>query len=454
MSIPSEPSTSTVVERSAMDDHTMPGSKPRRRRRRALAGMLAPLRYRDFRLLFGGQLISVLGDTFYAVALPWLVFANGGTARDLGLVLAAYGLPRVVTVLVGGWLSDRLRPRRVMLGTDSARMLLMAGLGALALWSHPPLWQLCAVLAAEGAFSGLFIPASWAITPDVLPDEVLQAGNSLTLAWTQLANLAGPGIAGIIVARFNSAIALLADALTFAVSALTLGAMRGGGGHAKAAHPSSGTMDVAGAGEAPAAREGGDQPTLGFWRFLRGSRLFQLILLLSVLLNLVLGGVLEVGLPALAHGPLRAGASGYGTMVASFGAGALMGALSGGVLARLPHRGVVNLLIWAAQGLAVAAIPFGGSVRGAVAALVVMGLCNGLGNVSFITLVQQYLPRHLMGRFMGALGFANYGLFPISVALAGFALTAIGPAPLITGAGLLTLVGIVGVLIPPDIRGL
>src|SRR5579862_7579611 len=210
-----------------------PGRQPRRRWRRALKGALAPLRSRDYRLLFGGQLISVIGDNFYAVALPWLIFANGGTARDLGIVLTAYSLPRVVTVLLGGWLSDRLRPRLVMLGADSARMLLMASLGALALWSRPPLWQLCAILAAQGVFSGLFIPASWAITPDVLPDEALQAGNSLTFSWGQLANLAGPGVAGIVVARFGSAIALLADALTFAVSTLTLSAIQSKHNHAR-----------------------------------------------------------------------------------------------------------------------------------------------------------------------------------------------------------------------------
>jgi hypothetical protein len=446
--------TSTSRDAGATADATAPGERPRRRRWRALGSVFAPLRYRDYRLLFGGQLISVVGDNFYAVALPWLIFADGGTARDLGIVLAAYSLPRVATVVLGGWLSDRLRPRRVMLGADSARMLLMAALGALALWSHPPLWQLCGILAIEGVFSGLFIPASWAITPDVLPDEALQAGNALTFSWSQLAGLAGPGIAGIVVARFGSAIALLADALTFAVSALTLSAMRSGRSHAGLGHTSSAVADRVVADEAQPMQDKSVRPVLGFWRFLRGSRLFQLILLMSVVLNLIYGGMLEVGVPALVHGPLHAGAAAYGVMLAGFGVGALVGAFSSGALGRVPHRGVVYLLIWAAQGLAVAAIPLSGTVRGAVGALVAMGVCNGLGNVSSETIIQQYVPRPLMGRIMGAFAFANYGLFPISVALAGFALTVIGPAMLITAAGLLTLVVIGVVLVPPDIRGL
>ncbi len=77
--------------------------------------ILAPLRVRDYRLLFSGQLISTIGDAFYAVALPWLVLTNGGNAQELGIILSAYGIPRIGSVLLGGVLSDRLRPRRVML---------------------------------------------------------------------------------------------------------------------------------------------------------------------------------------------------------------------------------------------------------------------------------------------------------------------------------------------------
>src|SRR5215475_12850404 len=71
-----------------------------------------PLKVRNFRLLFGGQTISVIGDALYIVALPWLILTTGGSAGELGVVLAAYGIPRAVSMLVGGWLSDRLGPLR------------------------------------------------------------------------------------------------------------------------------------------------------------------------------------------------------------------------------------------------------------------------------------------------------------------------------------------------------
>ena len=80
---------------------------------RPVAGsVLRPFKVRNFNLLFGGQTVSVIGDALYAVALPWLILSNGGNAQDLGIVLTAYGIPRAGSMLLGGWLSDRLRPRR------------------------------------------------------------------------------------------------------------------------------------------------------------------------------------------------------------------------------------------------------------------------------------------------------------------------------------------------------
>src|SRR2546423_11176281 len=80
----------------------------------AAGGILRPFKIRNFNLLFSGQTVSTIGDALYVVALPWLILNNGGSAQELGIVLAAYGIPRAGSTLLGGWLSDRLRPRRLM----------------------------------------------------------------------------------------------------------------------------------------------------------------------------------------------------------------------------------------------------------------------------------------------------------------------------------------------------
>src|SRR5713226_2420298 len=171
----------------------------------AAGGMLHPFKVRNFMLLFGGQTISVLGDALYAVALPWLILNNGGSAEALGMVLAAYGIPRVGSMLLGGWLADRLRPRRVMLLADLVRALLVGILAALALWGHPTVLQLCAVAVPLGAFGGAFLPASMSILPDLLSDDDLQVG--------------------VVVAAFAAGAGLAIDAATFIVSAMSLAMM-------------------------------------------------------------------------------------------------------------------------------------------------------------------------------------------------------------------------------------
>jgi predicted MFS family arabinose efflux permease len=176
---------------------------------------LAPLRVRDFRLLFSGQMASTIGDMFYAVALPWLMLSSGRSPQELGLVLAAYGVPRVGTLLLGGLLSDRLRPRRVMLLADLMRALLVGALVILAASGHTAVWQLAAVSAPLGAFTGLFLPAYYAMLPEVLSEDELPTGNALNGSSFQLAVPVGSAAAGVVVSRLQPVAALAVDAATF-----------------------------------------------------------------------------------------------------------------------------------------------------------------------------------------------------------------------------------------------
>lgn len=381
---------------------------------------LAPLHHRGFRLLAAGQLASNVGDSFYAVALPWYVLAEHGGALLLGTVLAAYGIPRTLLLAAGGHASDRWRPWTVMMSTDALRAVGVGALAGAAAAGPARTAVLVPIAAVLGAGEGLFLPGSFSIVPALLPGEDLQAGNALASAGTQFAALAGPAIGGGMVALLGPAPAFALDGVTFMISAVTLygvrTAMPSATGAAPALRPPAGT-----AGGAETGR-----PTV--LALLRSERILQISLLITVAANLGSAGMDEVALPSLAHGPLHAGAGGYGGLIAAFGAGALLGTLTAGQVRRVRRPAIAASIAFLGQALFIAAIPYLGGALPAGAALAAVGVLNGFGNVVMITIFQRWAPPDLLGRLTGLLLTASFGVFPVSVALAALVVHGLGAA--------------------------
>ena len=174
-----------------------------------------------------------------------------------------------------------------------------------------------------------------------------------------------------------------------------------------------------------------------FWQFLRTSRLLQAILAIVTMANLTSGMMFEVALPTLAKGQLNAGASGYGLLLAAYGGGAFVGSLGASMMGRFQRVGALLLSLNLGLAGLFALIPFTGGVVGAVVCLSVAGVLNGLTNVTFFTLLQQRLPRHLLGRIMGIVMFASLGTFPLSVALGGVVVARLGPVVVFPAGGIL-----------------
>jgi predicted MFS family arabinose efflux permease len=423
-----------------------------------MARGLAPLRHRGFRFLVGGQLASNVGDAFYAVALPWYVLAEHGGPLLLGTVLAAYGVPRTVLLAVGGHASDRWRPWTVMMTSDSVRAVAVAALAVAAASGPARAVVLVPIAAVLGAGEGLFLPGSFAIVPVLLPDEELQSGNALASAVTQLATLAGPAVGGVLVALAGPAPAFAVDAATFAVSALTLAGVRSAQrsamvtGAGPVAAPVTGpgaeegslrsAVEPAGSGAraggvggsrapdlAPGGGNRGDDtgsPTV--WKLLRSERILQISLLVTLAANLGSAGADEVALPSLVHGPLRGSAGGYGSLIAAFGAGALLGTLVAAQARQARRPAVLGSLVFLGEALFLAVVPFVGGLITVGTAMAAVGICNGFGNVVMITVFQRWAPPNLLGRLTGLLMLASFGVFPISVALGALVVHNYGPA--------------------------
>jgi len=379
------------------------------------------LRSRPIRLLAGGQFVSNIGDGVYAVALPWYVLSHHGGAVLLGTVLAAYGIPRTGLIMVGGHLSDRISPWTVMMGADLGRLLLAGGLAAMAATWQPEFLALAAIAFGLGAGEGLFLPASYAIMPKLVADDQLQSGNALLSASMQLAVFAGPALGGAVVAALSSAAGFGLDALTFGVSALTLWRL-GATVTARSAARAAPIDDSPGLGEA--------SPVPGSPRlsaFVRHEPVVPLIMAINIAANLGSAGASEVALPLLARQHLHAGAAGYGALIAGFGVGALAGSLVATRLNGARRPAVAAGLIFLAQVPLMACLPW---APGLIAAVVMMTLWGGLNmcaNVTTQTAFQRWAPPDLIGRLSGLLMTTSYGMFPISVALAGLVAHRYGP---------------------------
>ena len=420
--------------------------------------LLEVLRLRDFRLLWAGQGISLLGDQFYLIALPWLVLQLTGDALAVGTVLAVAGIPRALFMLLGGALTDRFSPRTLMLSSDLARVMLVALLAGLVLAHLVVPWILYVFALVFGLVDAFFYPAQSAIVPQVVDKEHLHTGNSLVQGTAQVTLFAGPALAGALIALLDGGgspfagragvapdtrgigIAFAFDALTFLVSAATLWMMRVPGN----LQDRSEVEDRA-AGVFASIREG----LAAVWN----DRTLRALFVLVGAINFLSSGAFEVGIPVLAGSRLPEGASAFGIIVSAFGGGSLLGTVLAGVLPKPAprHMGTMLLVVTSIMGMGLALLGLASSTALASALALAMGLASGYVFLLLITWLQARTPQAMLGRTMGLLMFSAVGLNPISTALGG-AIARLDVTALLVGSGILLAIVVLLSALNPALR--
>ena len=371
-----------------------------------MTNLLRPLRLRDFRLLFGGESISVLGDYFHFVALAWLTLQLTGSGLALGGVLMVAGIPRAVFVLLGGALSDRFSPRSLMLYSNAFRAVVVGILAALVLTGSAELWHLFVIAAIFGVVDALFYPAVNSIIPMLVDEASLPPANALMQGSQQLAGLIGPALAGLVIASVQLGVAFVVDAVSFAIAATALLFVLGG---RRAA--------IAGSG-------GGPRPSLlgtigaGF-RFAWSDPAVRSLILLTASFNFAFNGPLLVGLPFLAENSLGGGSATFGILLSAFGAGSLLGAAAAGSITRVPRLGTVILTIATGMGVAFGLLGVAPNVVTAGGILAAIGVGAGFLNVHIFSWLQGRTAEEMRGRVMSTVMLGSVGLAPLSYALAG-----------------------------------
>jgi len=367
--------------------------------------MLMPLRLHDFRLIFTGESISLIGDQFHFIALAWLALQLTGSGVALGTVLMAAAIPRAVFMLLGGAMSDRVSPRSLMIISNALRAVVVAVVAFLVLTGNAELWQLYVLAVIFGVVDAFFHPALNTIVPMLVGDRLLPPANALVQVMQQLSGLIGPAVAGLVIAAINTGPAFAIDAASFVVATVCLLFVQGGRRPAANVEdgPREGVLANVGSGLAYAWRD----PAV------------RAIVLLTTAFNFAFTGPVSVGLPYLAKERFGGGPAEFGLMLSMFGAGAVAGALLAGSLRHVPRLGLVVLCIAAGLGVGLALIGNAPTLWLAVAAILFIGLGAGFVNVRVIAWLQARTDEAFRGRVMSLVMLGGVGLAPFSLAIAG-----------------------------------
>ena len=368
----------------------------------------------------------MLGNSIYGVALPFQILALGGSPLQLGTGYAIYAGVQLVLILFGGALVDRLPRRRVILASDLASGIVVGGVALLGVAGQLRIEHLYVASAFFGAASSFYIPAMSAIVPELVPKEILVAGNSLRGLSRQAAKVSGPFVGGLIVVAAGPPVAFAIDAATFLVSF--------------AVFALAGTPQ-----RTPAIR----QPLLAAVR--EGVRFVFSVpwIWISIVgfgfVNAFYLGAFTVGLPLLVLDVLKGGAATFGLIGSAAGIGEIIGSLAVGNLR--PRR--LGPTMYACYALtALALIGYGATSSLPVILIAAAAFAAGIvaANTLWDSALQRHVPRELIGRVTSVDYFGSFIVGPVAPLLAAAVSSQLGPGAIFVLGGAIAFVFTVSVL--------
>jgi MFS family permease len=373
----------------------------------------APLRQREFRLLFAGRTISLVGSAIAPVALAFAVLDLTGSKTDLGVILACREVPLILFLLVGGIWADRLPRNRVMVGANVASALAQGGTAALLITGNAEVWHLAALAAVNGSASAFFFPASAAVIPQTVPPPLLQQANALLQLAMNSALIGGAALAGLLVAGVGPGWAIAVDSGTYAVAAGVVALMRLPAVVREEA--ASFTHDL-----------------VAGWREFRSRTWLWVIVLQFSFLLMVTTGAFSVLGPAVADEELG-GAKAWGAILTAQAAGFVAGGLLG--LRFRPRR----MLVAATLGILLFPLPlialgFPLGIPAIAAAAFLAGMGSEIFGLLWHTTMQQEIPAEKLSRVYSYDALGSIGLVPVGYAVAGPIADAVGVRATLWGA--------------------
>jgi MFS family permease len=337
-----------------------------------------PLREsKDFRRLFTGQSISMLGNQLTTVAIPYQVYSMTHSSFQVGLISLAQLIPLIFGSLIGGAVGDVVDRRRLLMLSAVASGITAGGLAWNAASSSPSLWVLYLVSALAAGLVGFANPARNAAIPMLVKPNQLLGAYSLSQASFQLAIILGPAMAGLLLAKAGLAWTYGLDGLSFLVTLTSLALVS----------PMPPT---------PGAQRAGLRSILAGFEYLRGRQVLQGVYLMD--LDAMIFGMPRALFPAMAAGIFHGGTGTLGLLYSAPGLGALFGALSSGWVEPIKRRGRAVSLAIIGWGLAITLFGFSKILWCSLLLLAIAGWADVISAVLRNTILQSSIPDSFRSR--------------------------------------------------------
>ena len=385
-----------------------------------LSVTLRALQYRNFRLFFAGQLISLIGTWMQNVAQAWLGYRLTGSPVLLGAAGFASQIPVFLLAPVGGVVADRYSRHRLVIATQTASMLLAFALAALTLSGAVRVWHIFALSALLGVVNSFDIPARQAFIVGLVAKPDLMNAIALNSSMFNASRVVGPAIAGILVAGIGEGWCFFANGASYIAVIAGLLLMR------VARHE-------------PAAQQGSPLSRMaeGFRFVMEHPPVHALLVLLGVVS--LTGMPYAVLMPIFAHRILHGGARALGLLMGSTGIGALAAALT--LASRRELKGLGRWVAFAALGFGAGLVAFSFSrifwLSAAILALCGFAMMIQMGSSN--TLIQSMSPDRLRGRVMSVYSMMFMGMAPFGALLAGAVADRLGAPLTVAGGGVISM---------------
>src|SRR5579862_2529962 len=394
------------------------------RSRRVLIDLGPLRRYRQFRRLWTGYLVSTLGNQITLVAVPYQVYRITHSTLDVGLVSLAQLGPLLLGSLGGGTLADRVDRRRLLITTQTLLASTSLALAVNARLTHPTLWAVFFFSAMAAGLSGIDSPTRSAFVADFVGRDELAKASALWQLLFSVNVVVGPALAGLLIGHFGISAAYIADIATFTASLTSV-------------------VLLTKTPKAP-RREFSARELFDGLRYLRGHQVLQGVFLIDI--NAMVFGMPRALFPALAVVRFHGGAETVGLLYAAPGAGALLGAAFAGWVAAIRHQGRAVLIAVAVWGAAVTVFGVVTALWAGCIALIVAGGADVISAVFRGAILQFEAPVALRGRVQAVQTAVVTGGPRLGDLESGAVAAGIGPVDSVIVGGLACLAGVVALM--------